>query len=280
MRRKLPLAISIAALVVALLGATGPAVAHGVRHALFAHNAGKVDGRSAVGTAASVNSRKGKLVATSGTSGRLPNNIIAKAPDADLLDGLDSAEFLGVDGKAADADSLDGLDSTEFIRSGAATGDLTGTYPNLAIADGAVTTGKLAPDVGLGFFTGRVNDLDTIGTSWGPASGLSQSAGHPADVWSLSPDRGIRMRELAARPTIPPNDVVLVLVAAWEPIGRTLVGFLGCVIPPGASECTNAGPSTDVIPPRSLLAFQVVPQNSVPLPSGTDVLFSWRAQAP
>ncbi|MGH3011514.1 MAG: hypothetical protein ACRDMY_06710 [Gaiellaceae bacterium] len=55
-----------------LPGTTGPAVAHGVRHALFAHSADKVDGKHAVASSASVANRRGKLVATSGTTGRLP----------------------------------------------------------------------------------------------------------------------------------------------------------------------------------------------------------------
>jgi hypothetical protein len=41
-----------------------------------------------------VNRRKGKLVATSRKTGRLPNNIIKKAPNADLLDGRDSKVYL------------------------------------------------------------------------------------------------------------------------------------------------------------------------------------------
>ncbi len=38
-----------------------------------------------------------------------------KAPDSDLLDGQDSAAFLGANGKAADSDLLDGQDSTAFL---------------------------------------------------------------------------------------------------------------------------------------------------------------------
>lgn len=87
-----------------------PAVGHGVEHALFAHDSDKVDGKHAVSAGATVDTRKGKLVATNTTTGRLPNNIIAKAPDADLLDGLDSSAFLPAAGKAADADKLDGKD--------------------------------------------------------------------------------------------------------------------------------------------------------------------------
>ena len=70
-------------------------------------NADKVDGKDAVGAGATVENRAGKLVATNKTTGRLPNNIIAKAPDADTLDGLDSTDL-------NDADTLDGLDSTDL----------------------------------------------------------------------------------------------------------------------------------------------------------------------
>ena len=47
MRGKLPIVLSVTALVLVVLGTTTPAIAHGVQHALFAHNADKVDGRHA-----------------------------------------------------------------------------------------------------------------------------------------------------------------------------------------------------------------------------------------
>lgn len=47
MKTKLPIVLSVTALVIAVLGTTTPAIAHGVQHALFAHNADKVDGRHA-----------------------------------------------------------------------------------------------------------------------------------------------------------------------------------------------------------------------------------------
>ena len=88
LRKHLP-TIAIA-IVTAAVTAAGPSMAAAAFDAL---NADKVDGKHAVGAGASVNKRKGKLVAT-GTNGRLPNNIIAKAPDADKLDGKDSTAFL------------------------------------------------------------------------------------------------------------------------------------------------------------------------------------------
>lgn len=55
-------------------------------------DADTVDGKHAVGAAAKPKKRAGKLVATD-KKGRLPNNIIQKAPDANLLDGRDASEF-------------------------------------------------------------------------------------------------------------------------------------------------------------------------------------------
>jgi hypothetical protein len=76
-----------------VVGLATPAIGHGVEHALFAHDAHKVDGKHAVGFAATKAVRAGKLVATSRNTGRLPNNIIAKAPNANRLDGIDSSGF-------------------------------------------------------------------------------------------------------------------------------------------------------------------------------------------
>lgn len=55
--------------------------------AAYVANADKVDNKHAVGAKASVTKRAGKLVATDKT-GRLPNDIIAKAPDSALFNGL------------------------------------------------------------------------------------------------------------------------------------------------------------------------------------------------
>jgi hypothetical protein len=82
----------VVAMVTAAVTAGGPALARVV--ADYAKNSDKVDGFHAVGFGASIAARKGKLVATSGRTGSLPNNIIKKAPNADELDGLNSTAFL------------------------------------------------------------------------------------------------------------------------------------------------------------------------------------------
>lgn len=61
----------VVAVVAAAVTAGAPALAHGVQHALFAHNADKVDGIHAVGAGATPAQAAGKLVATGG-SGRFP----------------------------------------------------------------------------------------------------------------------------------------------------------------------------------------------------------------
>ena len=104
----------VSAVLASALTAAAPAIAHGV-HAKFAHNADKVDNLHAVGSSSTAAERKGKLVATDPTTGRLPNNIIGTAPNADMLDGFDALDFLGVNSKAADANLLDGQNSTAFL---------------------------------------------------------------------------------------------------------------------------------------------------------------------
>ena len=82
----------LVAMVTAAITAGGPAIAATI--ADYAKNSDKVDGQHAVGAGASVAERAGKLVATN-SDGRLPNNIITKALDANKLDGRDSTFFAG-----------------------------------------------------------------------------------------------------------------------------------------------------------------------------------------
>lgn len=80
----------VVAMMTAAVTAGGPAIAGTI--ADYARNANKVDGKHAVGAGATAAQRAGKLVATN-ASGRLPNNIVAKAPNADKLGGVSSAGF-------------------------------------------------------------------------------------------------------------------------------------------------------------------------------------------
>jgi hypothetical protein len=79
--RRLDIRVALAA----VIGTAAIAMPTGAVAAYVA-NADKVDQRHAVGPGASPADRAGKLVAT-GPGGRLPNNIIAKAPDSARLNG-------------------------------------------------------------------------------------------------------------------------------------------------------------------------------------------------
>jgi len=81
LRRHLP--VLVTAVVVAVLMQAGPPVVAAVHDAA---NADKVDGRHAVAASTTPAGRAGKLVATN-SSGRLPNDIIATAPNAAKLGG-------------------------------------------------------------------------------------------------------------------------------------------------------------------------------------------------
>jgi hypothetical protein len=81
----------VVAMITAAVTAGGPAIAETI--ADFARDSHKVDGLHAVDSTMDPGARAGKLVATNG-SGRLPNNIIVKADDAQKLDGLNSTQFM------------------------------------------------------------------------------------------------------------------------------------------------------------------------------------------
>lgn len=123
MTRNTPRITHVVVLAVALLaGFSGGAVA---KARFDAENAHKVDGKHAVSAGASLTKRKGKLVATN-AAGRLPNNIIVKAPDAAKLGGFTHRQMstmvivpqgVGSSGSAS-------VDSNGVTLSAATTGEL------------------------------------------------------------------------------------------------------------------------------------------------------------
>jgi hypothetical protein len=81
--------IVLAAALLTSLAIGWPAVA---RAAYDAANAHRVDGKHAVGAGASPARRAGKLVATN-SNGRLPNNIIGRAPNSARVGGLEPEQL-------------------------------------------------------------------------------------------------------------------------------------------------------------------------------------------
>ena len=154
----------VVAATAAVLATAGPALARTV--ADFAKNADKVDGFHATGAGASIGARSGKLVATGPATGRLPNNIIAKAPDANLLDGIDSAGFAS----SADVTSMqaqigaltDRIDALEATLAGVTYDDANKLFTfdgvNVRIVNG---TGQTYVKNGLGnLIVGYDRDVD------------------------------------------------------------------------------------------------------------------------
>jgi hypothetical protein len=141
---------ALVAAVTSMLVAGGPALAR-TTGSLMRTDADTVNGFGAVGCHASIANRSGNLVATCPDTGRLPNNIIAKAPDSALLDGRNSTEFLGTGDTAANSNLLDGQDSSAFLGAGAKAADSD-------LLDGVDSSGFL----GAGAKAADANTLDGI----------------------------------------------------------------------------------------------------------------------
>ena len=98
----------------------------------YSNEAGSVNELLKVDTADGVNGLtfRNNLVWNQGNQGS------GSGLDADLLDGLDSTDFLRANAKAVDSELLDGLDSTDFVRNigDTVSGDLTLSGDELAFA--------------------------------------------------------------------------------------------------------------------------------------------------
>jgi hypothetical protein len=181
--------------------------------------------------------------------------------DADLLDGLSSNAFLPAGGTAVNADKLDNLDST---------------------------------DIGLGYFTGRINNLSTTapkGTTGNAPSGVGTATTTTTldlQNMTLSPDRTIVVRRLAVTLTQPVAcdagicgagaEQAIVHLESFAPGATSPTTSLNCAMNFDQSTCgTNAAAGPIVA--RSLLRVSITTTGDVGFAAGTDALFSWQAAA-
>jgi hypothetical protein len=110
-------------------------------------NADTVDGFHAVGCSATRVKRAGKLVATCASNGRLPNNIIAKAPDSAKLGGKSPTAYLlrsAIDTRTfscGGSSMVPGDNVTEYGTDGPLVAGPGGSFRcNAVLPDGAVVT--------------------------------------------------------------------------------------------------------------------------------------------
>lgn len=202
-RQYLP--VLITAVTVSALTAGGPALAAAAYDAV---NADKVDGRHAVGAGASSTNRAGKLVATN-AAGKLPDNIIAKAPDASKLGGVGPAGYLRtLPGAVTGEEVLDGslqrgdlsYDATVPRAFGLVlhTGSLEATKPSSGLTSDNVTS---PPDTqgiycisGLGFTPTTVSVSSslwysgpvTVHSYLGQGAGCEEVEGTQITVWTYA----------------------------------------------------------------------------------------------
>jgi len=73
-------------------------------------NADRVDGRHAIKYTSNTTARKGRLMAI-GATGYLPNNIIQKAMDADMIDGIDSTALATIAALQSSAGAVNEADN-------------------------------------------------------------------------------------------------------------------------------------------------------------------------
>jgi hypothetical protein len=179
------------------------------------------------------------------------------ATHADSASQADSAATAANASNAANADKLDNLDSS---------------------------------DIGLGFLTGRVDNLDsTSGTKGSPPTGLSAGTTDTTlagENLTLSPNRVITMRDLDVLLSAPvtcsgicgPSENVTITLQALDGAGAPSAS-LACSIVSGADACTAAGPSGSVAA-GSRLRLVIAKSGDAGFAAGADAMFSWRATAP
>jgi hypothetical protein len=132
----------VIAVVAAAVTAGGPAMAHGVAHALFAHNADKVDGKHAVGSGAALGNAAGKLVTTAGNGKFAPKFITLRSFQA-VNPAFDSLAGATSSGTALTIMTMQDLPAGTYVITGQVGVNSSGTTTSRVICEttlGSATT--------------------------------------------------------------------------------------------------------------------------------------------
>lgn len=122
------------------------------------------------------------------TAAKIAQQLPNKAADADLLDGMDSTEFLGSSAKAADSELLDGMEASDFAPASMATMAtpytvqlelgtyaVIGTSGPLTLAAFCEDEGDTTPQMYLAVSTTEADSYSQdLGGQFGPADGWTQ----------------------------------------------------------------------------------------------------------
>jgi hypothetical protein len=200
--------------------------------------------------------KKVKSIADQEIAAQAGGLSVAKAANADTAANAVNANNAVNSANAANADQLDNLDSL---------------------------------DIGIGFLSGRVDNLALTGSTGNPPSGVSAAATTAvvADQdLTLSPDRAIVIRNfrvsltqaMGCSGTCGGGEVGVARFIAVTPNTSTIFMNLSCSIVPGNFGCTAAGPSA-IVPAASWVGVLFTRAGDAQYAAGTDALFSWQATA-
>jgi hypothetical protein len=216
--------------------------------------------------------KKVKAIADQEIAAQAAGLSVAKAANATNAGHADTA---GSADKAASADKATSADSAA----------------NAVNADNLDNLDSL--DIGLGFFTGRLDNMAVVsGINVGAPSGVSTAQNDATTALSdenltLSPNRAMVMRRLSVTLTAPvvcggvcgAGHNVSVRIVSFPPGSGTVAALISCSIAVAASSCTAAGPSGPVVANSSLRVNAVTAGNAQFAATTTDVQFSWEATA-
>jgi hypothetical protein len=181
---------------------------------------------------------------------------VANAASASHAESADTAANSANSANSANADTLDNLDSR---------------------------------DIGIGFLSGRVDNLALTGSTGSAPTGISAAAGTTtlADQdMTLSPNRTIVMRNFRVTLTQPmgcpsvcgSGEVGIARLDAFAPGSGAVTTSVSCNITALTTTCTGSGPS-GIVPAGSSLRMTFSRSGDAQYDAGTDGLFSWQATA-